>query len=543
MHKCHFCFFLVLFFSGLLFSQSNHIKPDDEFYSFIQRMYLKGYVDYNGFSRVLSRTDASLFLESLQKQETLTKMEKDEINFWQKEFYPEIKQISEDSKYKKTSILGQNKASRFNLFQYASNDFDLTVNPILGYQISFEKGNNKTHFWNGLEFFGSINNSIGFNLDFRDNNEAADRVDKYYSFSNRDGIKLYKYSDGKIEYSSVNAVINYSWSSGMISFGKEKLHYGNSTVKNSQIIISQKTPSFPHLRYKIKPVDWFEFEYLHGWLISNILDSSSVRKTLVEGRDDLSPIDKFIAFHSFTFMPYDTWKFTLGESIIYSNKIEPLYLIPVMFFRLGDHYIGDNKSDSGDNAQLFFDTEYKIPSMKLRLYSTFYMDEFSLTAVLENNNGVAAVAYTFGLQTADLLFQNNLLTIEYSRLNPFVYMNSNDAQLFTSDGYQLGHWIGSNGDQWYASLDQWYLRGLKSKLSVEYTRKGSVDLPEAQYQLPYPDFLHGTIKSYLDVEFSVQYSLFNNLTVLAAYNYYKTTDKSVETKSVSTFKMAIYFGL
>ena len=68
-------------------------------------------------------------------------------------------------------------------------------------------------------------------------------------------------------------------------------------------------------------------------------------------------------------------------------------------------------------------------------------------------------------------------------------MNSNDAQLYTNRGYQLGQWTGSNADMVYFSYIQFLERGLSAGISVRYARKGGKEQPQQQYELPYPGFL------------------------------------------------------
>ena len=45
--------------------------------------------------------------------------------------------------------------------------------------------------------------------------------------------------------------------------------------KNNHItnILSGRSPSLAQIKLHIKPVQWFEFNYVHGWLISEVVDS------------------------------------------------------------------------------------------------------------------------------------------------------------------------------------------------------------------------------------------------------------------------------
>ena len=144
---------------------------------------------------------------------------------------------------------------------------------------------------------------------------------------------------------------------------------------------------------------------------------------------------------------------------------------------------------------------------------------------MEGDN-LSAVGFTAGLNMVEPFFENSDLTFEYTRLNPFVYMNSNDAQLFTSHNYQLGHWIGSNAHQFYAEYNQIFLRGLKLKIWGEHVRKGQKELPEEQYMLPYPGFLYGDKLSMTSIGLILKYEVLHNLFGEINYTYSNTSDEN-----------------
>ena len=103
-------------------------------------------------------------------------------------------------------------------------------------------------------------------------------------------------------------------------------------------------------------------------------------------------------------------------------------------------------------------------------------------------------------------------------------MNSDQSQLYTSYGYQLGHWIGSNGDQIYAKYTQWIERGFSASLIGWYVRKGKKELPVEQYQTPYPNFLYGSKLTWLKVSLDLSYQIFHNTFLEASYSYSNLKD-------------------
>ena len=42
--------------------------------------------------------------------------------------------------------------------------------------------------------------------------------------------------------------------------------------------------------------------------------------------------------------PNDEFTFSIGESIVYSDRLQPIYFIPVLFFRAADHYLSSKNT-------------------------------------------------------------------------------------------------------------------------------------------------------------------------------------------------------
>jgi len=483
---------------------------------------------------------AELLQKADSNQTQLTQLEKEELQFFKSEYGFEL---SKKEAEKETTVFSKDNYNRFRVFSYQDKDFSLNIDPILGWEQYWIKDIPNSHRRNGFRGYGYIKENFGYSLQWYDNLEEGDKFDFSKSFTPERGVNWRDNTD----YSMLNAAFNYDWSWGRISFQKEYLEWGSGT--NGKLILSDKAPSFPMIKLDINPVDWFSFSYFHGWLHSGIVDSNSIRETLVEGRTNKYDIPKFIASHMFTFRPLKNLTISLGESVVYSDKIEPIYLIPFMFFRLADHYLWDKETNSGDNAQLFADFFYVNDFLNTKFYSTIFIDELSIDAILESKDGPSAVGYTFGFKSIDLLFGNSSFTFEYTRLNPFLYMNSNNAHLYSSHGYELGHWIGSNSDQIFTQYTQGILRGLYLTLWGEYTRKGQEELPEEQYELPYPDFLYGDRLTQTRFGFEISYEPIHMLNINFSYTYSEIQDEAqnrfpdLQLGSSNRLSLSIMYGL
>ncbi|MCK7521472.1 MAG: hypothetical protein MZV64_29190 [Ignavibacteriales bacterium] len=121
--------------------------------------------------------------------------------------------------------------------------------------------------------------------------------------------------------------------------------------------------------------------------------------------------EKNISPHTwFRFIQQEIYQFLMGESIVYSDKLELAYFIPVLFFRTVDHYIDRDSSNTGDNAQLFFNAVYKNTNLKTKLYTTLFIDELSITNFLKGTN-LSAIGVTAGVNFVDPILENSDLSI------------------------------------------------------------------------------------------------------------------------------------
>lgn len=506
-------------FGQVVFEPSN-----SSIYDFLSRLSIKGLIQFNDELKPLARTElASKLYEVSLTSDRLTALEAEELEYYNHEFAPELVQLNNSEWNKGIQFFKSDDLTGFRFLLFNNDEFMLNLDPILGIDLSKRFDESQTHRWNGLQFYGYYKNDWAFNFYFRDNEEVGDRIDRTKAFSREPGFNLSQGDSNSIQYVDVQGAVTYSWASGNISIGKQSIEWGSGI--SGKIILSNKPPSFPLIKFEFKPVDWLKFVYFHGWLHSALIDSQSVRTTLVKERDSYSQREKYIAAHIVSIYPSENLSFSLGESIIYSDKLEFAYFIPVLFFRVVDHYIDRDSSNTGDNAQLFFNAVYKNFDLKSKFYATVFIDELSITNLLKGKN-LSAVGLTAGVTFADPVIKNSEFSFEYTRLNPFVYMNSNDAQLFTSHNYQLGHWIGSNAHQFYAEYKQNLIRGLKLKIWGEHIRKGQRELPEQQYELPYPHFLYGEKLSVTSIGLNLTYEFLHNLFGEIYYTHSSTSDEN-----------------
>lgn len=545
--------FLFLALSCIAIAQVVYEPLHRDVYSFLARLSQKSLIVFDDQIRPVSRKYiAEKLLEASVKSIQLTSLEKEELDFYIKDFKLEldfIKNVKVDSSEMK--IFGYDDGDRLRLFSYRDNFFSLKLSPILGLKIGSRDDEKLTHIWNGIYTYGYIDNYLGFSFDFRDNTESGKTIDKRKDFTPVSGVEAKSsltsplYSLDKMEYSEVKAVIATDWSWGSFAIGKDFMEWGYG--ESGLLVLSQKAPSFGFIRLDIKPVEWLKFNYMHGWLSSGVIDSNTIFYNTASSIT-FSFIDKFIANHSLTITPISGLDVSIGESIIYDDKIEFLYLMPIMFFRLADHQLSRQLNTAGGNAQLFFSASSKGQIKNTHLYGTLFIDEITVSGLFDSNKQRNQLGFTLGGSVTDLPVENLTAKIEYTKIYPFVYRHYIQTTDYQSARYSIGHWMGHNADLIYGSLNYRFIRGLQATVFGQYVRKGDDGNVQQQYNIqPQPQFLFGLRKNYsyfgAEIKYEYTHELFAKLNFQTTNSSIQQADLSFIDTRLNEFYLSVYYGL
>jgi len=240
------------------------------------------------------------------------------------------------------------------------------------------------------------------------------------------------------------------------------------------MIISDRAPSFAQIKLNMKPVDWFELNYYHGWLVSMEIDSVRSYYSTNPPREVFRP--KYIAANMFTFKPWKKLNVSFGNSIVYSDmNVHPAYLIPIMFYKAIDHTI--NSGIDNQNSQMFFDISSRNIK-KLHLYGTLYIDEFK-TSRVGNDSTHNFWGAKAGFKTFNFLVPNLSVNVEYSMARPITYQHREPTLTYQSNYYNLGYYLRDNSREIYASLTYKPIRGLHLVASYMLAQHG----PDYVYEI------------------------------------------------------------
>jgi len=422
-------------------------------YSFLDEMANLQYIELNTAVKPYSRKLIAVKLHELKKQqEALNPRQKADLDFFLKDFNKEL-------------LPGKEYGKRRDLFYYKDSLFTFSVNPVLGIQYWTDENGTATHWWNGAEAFAYVGKHWGFYANLRDNHDARFLSNPNY-LNQRPGA-AYK---GNGDYSEMRGGITYAWKWG--SFGLIKDHFTWGNNNHGANIFSGRTPSFVQIYLKMKPVKWFEFNYIHGWLVSEVVDSSrSYWFTSSYGtqyRQVYHP--KYIAANLFTFTPVKRLNLSFGNSIVYTDLgAFPGYLIPLVFFKSIDHTVNHNIDNQ--NSQMFFD--FSSRQIKhLHLYSTLFFDELSTKNLFNKEKHSNFFSWKTGGKLSDLPMENIALTVEFTRTNPLAFQHYVPTLEFTSNRYNLGYYLQDNSREIYFAIEAKPVRGLWLQASYTLAQKG-----------------------------------------------------------------------
>jgi hypothetical protein len=543
-----FLILMSLMFTTQIFSQSVYEPLHKDVYRFLDRIAAKGLIDYHDLITPLTRkTIAEKLLEAHANADWLTAVEQAELNFLSKDYLLELEKIRHSATNEPLmAVLKKDPAERWRVFTYRDSQFSMNLNPIYGVNLGSKDNVEELHRWNGVYFFGYFKNNIGYSFDFRDNLEKGAKIDTGRTFTQVTGVNAEYFPESEsMEYSEMHATIAADWEWGRLTAGKDFLQWGYA--QNGKVVLSKKAPSFPFIRLDARLTHWLRFNYFHGWLASDVVDSTRLYPTFRPNVSSKRFRNKFLASHTVTLTPKKGVDLSLGESVVYSDQLEVAYLMPMLFFRLVDHYLSDRDNTAGANAQLFFAFSMRNTIPNTHLYGELLIDDISLSYLFDEARQVNHVGGTIGAMVVDLPVPNLNLRAEYTRINPFVYKHFIPTLLYTSSSDNLGHWMGHNADAVYLNIGYRPLRGLQMEAWLYRIRKGEEGEVADQYTLPHKKFLFGLDTHYNWFGIEVKYELTHDLFIKGNFIHRREKTQlpfgNYSIHSEKQFSIALYYGL
>ena len=490
--------------------------------AYLERMAQKGAIEFNDLMKPVDRATVFNLLNQLQQNKNLTKIERDELTFYIS--YYSFDNLEKAYIPKSLTVFKQIKKNLFkepHILNYSDDNFRLMVDPLA--EIGFQ-GSKKTSqlISTGFQMMGYAGKRIGFQLSVRDVNEAGDydslRIDNtLMGFNRKQTI-----NNNLLSYSQFNANLSYRFNKGMITVGQDQnvLGYG----KTGNLVLSSKSPSYPYYRFQYNPTKWMSVNYMHAWLQSGVIDSLKSYGTgnSVYGGQRESFIPKFYAIHFVEVRPMKGLSVHLGESIVYTDQLEPAYLMPLTFFKAYDNNKYNDKITTGANGQFFMGISSRNQIPKTHLYAQLFIDEIRVSNIFNSTKSRNQIAYQIGASVTDIGLPYLTLTAELNKVYPFVYRNFLPAQNYSNSNYPLGDWMGSNADRIELIANYHPKPRLNLRAYYRMMAKGGAGSIEQQYFLT-PSPIYGFDPQYKTNKFSFEssYELYSNVNILFGYSAYQ----------------------
>jgi hypothetical protein len=490
--------------------------------AYLERMAQKGAIEFNDLMKPVDRATVFNLLNQLQQNKNLTKIERDELTFYIS--YYSFDNLEKAYIPKSLTVFKQIKKNLFkepHILNYSDDNFRLMVDPLA--EIGFQ-GSKKTSqlISTGFQMMGYAGKRIGFQLSVRDVNETGDydslRIDNtLMGFNRKQTI-----NNNLLSYSQFNANLSYRFNKGMITVGQDQnvLGYG----KTGNLVLSSKSPSYPYYRFQYNPTKWMSVNYMHAWLQSGVIDSLKSYGTgnSVYGGKRESFIPKFYAIHFVEVRPMKGLSVHLGESIVYTDQLEPAYLMPLTFFKAYDNNKYNDKITTGANGQFFMGISSRNQIPKTHLYAQLFIDEIRVSNIFNSTKSRNQIAYQIGASVTDIGLPYLTLTAELNKVYPFVYRNFLPAQNYSNSNFPLGDWMGTNADRFELIANYHPKPRLNLRAYYRVMAKGGAGSIEQQYFLT-PSPIYGFDPQYKTNKFSFEssYELYSNVNILFGYSAYQ----------------------
>lgn len=292
-----------------------------------------------------------------------------------------------------------------------------------------------------IGLFGNINDDI---MNFSSNQ----------SFPYIDGSKD---ADGYWnEYATTK--ISYNKKFFRFDVGKFDRHWGPGL---RAIHISNKPPSYPQFGFEWQIKDNLKLTYFHGFLKSNIPDSSLAIYYQNQFSKRSLNISRSIAAHRLEWTPLDKLTIGMNESVIYAVRgFDIHYLLAIIPLYQIENYLGDT-----DNVQLGCDITYTL-TPKSTVYLSFFMDELTPEWIFKKDNH-NWFAWQFGLNMKNILFKSDYFTCEYNWTDHRIYKHKFPVNDYYSHDQPLGFWAGPHAEEFIVSYEaQFKIMKFLSKLSI-----------------------------------------------------------------------------
>lgn len=532
-----------------------------EVYDFVDELITDGYVCRQTAVKPYTRTQiAGMLVEAQAADSLMNKRQRKALAY-----YLDVFALERDTMVSRYVQYTDRRTFSLSLanpqFSYMSKNkmFKMTIEPILGMDLYGSKKGAVIKRRYGAELRMDIAKHVSVWGSLRDIswNGTALLSDKYFpdEYAKIDGAKLtkpqylnplpgvqYKEADYGGDFSdSRGGIALYSWW-GRVALERENIRWGDAYHCSN--ILSGHNPAVPMLSLQLTPCKWFQFDYFHAWLVSNVLDSTNYYIEHADSGTDVKqyrPHNKFMAANMFTFTPVKYVSFSFGNSIVYAEpNVQAIYFIPIAFYKSLDHLLTKGLRTQNQNSQAFASISVR-PWDHIQLYGSFFLDEFKLSRLKKSSAAKNPISYLVGFNWSGWPLKGLSVRGEFMRSYIACYTQSIDVLDYTSNSYLMGHYMGDNAQNIHVEVAYRPVRGLRVALSYtndtkynsySYMRRG---ISEAISQKPFDKAIYRNDEVALNGVYEVHPSMYLRLSLV--YNNsrgYDNTESAVDGEYTAT---------
>jgi len=454
-----------------LLAQRDLVPVSDPVYKFLLRQELNGTL--NGFHwgmLPLSRSEISGFLDTLDRSGSLSTTDRGILRDLKVKLSYDVSHSLSGSmailpEGGFTSLFDDDRQKY--IYAYADSTASVFVDGFGSYSYRAAKGDSTGSTFAslgeiGFRVRGTLFDHLGFYLQ-ASNGKLLSGSHQFALMDPRLAANDKFNSDSRGYFDLTNGYMRYDADWLTLMVGREQILWGMGY--SDRLVFSDNTVPFDFIRLDVRSGN-LRYTFLHGSLVGADTNGHTLSS-------------KYIASHRVEFNIGSRFRLGLGEAIVYSRQPPSLALMnPLAFLTSTDQSI-QLPVDNAHKKHIWIDAEV-FPVRKLRLSGTLMIDDLDLGTI--GNSDVTGNDNKFGWQGGilwqDAFSASNLaLSVEYTRIGPFVGAHREIVSTYTNWGLPLGQELQPNSDEWMllAEYDISPRVGISGKFQFQRTGENIVD--------------------------------------------------------------------
>ncbi len=442
------------------------LPASDPVYRFLLRQQVTGNLhNFHWGMLPLSRKEVASFLDSLETSTTLSVTDRALLHdFERKLSYDRTGGLASSSSFIPGFDFGTivDDSRQKYLYAYADSTTSVFLDGFASYSYRAGKGDSLgSHFASlgevGLRLRGTLYNRLGYYLQASNGALLSGSHDFALLEPRLQANKKFN-SDQKSFFDFTNGYLRYDADWFSVMAGREQLLWGMGY--GDRMVFSDNTVPFDFFRIDIHSGN-LHYSFLHGGLVGADTNGQTLSS-------------KYIAAHRLEFNIGAPLRLGLNEAVIYSNQPPLFALMNPMAFLTSAELSTELTSSNEHNTLIWIDAEVR-PVTNVRLNGTWLIDDISFSTL--GKQDISGNTNKFGWQ-AGVLWSDAftvptlVLSLEYTRIGPFVETHRTNANSYTNWNLPLGAALQPNSDEWALGADYDVTNRLSISCRVRFQRTG-----------------------------------------------------------------------